>query len=92
MYYLQLYLFNNSRTTEGFWQPSLRRELAYPLFLTTFTHEDLPVLFAHDVAVEALEDDLVGVFSVNDAVMALIKPDLANHVFSVRIFLQLIMQ
>ena len=92
MYYLQLYLFNNSRTTEGFLQPSLRRKLPYPLLFTPLANEDLSVLFAHDVAVEALEDDLVEVFSVNDAVMALIKPDLANHAFSVRIFLQLIMQ
>lgn len=38
-------------------------------------YEDLTVLFTHDVAVEALEDDLAGVFSILEAISSLYHCD-----------------
>lgn len=71
---------------------SLPRKLPYPLLLAPSAHEDLTVLFAHDVAVEALEDDLAGIFGVDDAVAAFVKLDVANGTVAIGVFGELVVQ
>ena len=70
----------------------LRRKLSYPLFLTPSADEDLAVLFANDVAVEALKDDFAGVFGVDDAVAAFEKFDVSHGSVAIGVLGELVVQ